>query len=73
MWREPAYTELKNDNREKLLVKKQEPRNYIDILSVIEHPKFIEYYELCIRIFEYSNRIKQYYCTGTVLYSTVVS
>lgn len=45
MWREPAYDELKSENREKLLVKKEEPTNYIDILSIIEHPNFIEYYE----------------------------
>ena len=45
MWREPQYTEIKSENREKLLVKKEEPTNYIDILSIIEHPNFIEYYE----------------------------
>jgi len=44
MWREPEYTELKNETREKLLVKKQEPGNYIDILSIIEQPNFIEFY-----------------------------
>jgi len=45
MWREPEYNEIKNENREKLLVKKQEPSNYMDILSVIEHPRFIEFYD----------------------------
>mgnify|MGYP001221601598 CR=1 FL=1 len=45
MWREPEYTEIKNENREKLLIKKQEPDNYLDILSIIEHPAFIEFYE----------------------------
>ncbi len=45
MWREPDYTEIKNENREKLLVKKQEPDNYLDILSIVEHPAFIEFYE----------------------------
>ena len=45
MWREPEYTELKNETREKLLVKKQEPGNYIDILSIIEQPNFIEFYD----------------------------
>lgn len=45
MWREPEYTEIKDENRVKLLVKKQEPDNYLDILSIIEHPAFIEFYE----------------------------
>ena len=45
MWRDPEYTEIKNENREKLLIKKQEPDNYLDILSIIEHPAFIEFYE----------------------------
>jgi type III restriction enzyme len=45
MWREPQYTEIKNENRERLLVKKEEPSNYMDILSIVEHPTFIEHYE----------------------------
>ncbi len=45
MWREPEFEEVKDENREKLLVKKQEPDNYLDILSIIEHPAFIEFYE----------------------------
>jgi len=45
MWREPDYEELKHDIREKLLVKKEEPESYIDILSIIEQPNFIEFYE----------------------------
>jgi len=44
MWREPEYAELKNETRKKLLVKKQEPGNYIDILSIIEQPNFIDFY-----------------------------
>ena len=38
-------SELKNETREKLLVKKEEPGNYIDILSIIEQPNFIEFYK----------------------------
>lgn len=45
MWREPEFTEIKDENREKLLLKKEEPDNYLDILSVIEHPRFIEFYD----------------------------
>lgn len=45
MWREPQYQDSKKENREKLLIKKEEPDNYMDILSIIEHPAFIEFYE----------------------------
>ena len=45
MWRGPDYDDIRAENREKLLVKKEEPDSYIDILSVVEHPNFIEYYE----------------------------
>ncbi|MBI5225640.1 DEAD/DEAH box helicase family protein [Candidatus Micrarchaeota archaeon] len=45
MWRESEYADSKRENREKLLVKKEEPNNYMDILSIIEHPAYIEYYE----------------------------
>ena len=45
MWRGPEYDDTRKENREKLLVKKEEPNSYIDILSVVEHPNFIEYYE----------------------------
>jgi len=45
MWREPEYEDSKRENREKLLIKKEEPDNYMDILSIIEHPAFIEFYD----------------------------
>ena len=44
MWREPIFEEvLKIENRIRLL-DKEEPR-YLDILSIVEHPAFIEFYE----------------------------
>ena len=49
MWREPEYTEVKNENRELLLQKKQEPKSYMDILSIVEHPAFMQFYEDLIR------------------------
>jgi type III restriction enzyme len=49
MWREPEYSELKIENRELLLQRKQEPKNYMDILSIIEHPAFIEFYDDLIK------------------------
>ncbi len=46
MWRElPIYEEMRSKNRRNLLFKKEAPDTYIDILSVIEHPNFIKYYE----------------------------
>src|SRR3990167_6568201 len=45
MWREPQYSESKREARERLLVKKEEPGNWMDILSIIEHPEFIKYYD----------------------------
>ena len=45
MWREQDYEEIKRENREKLLIKKEEPDNYMDILSIVEHPAFIDFYD----------------------------
>ncbi len=45
MWREKEYEEIKEENRINLLIKKIEPKSYFDILSIIEHPAFIEFYE----------------------------
>lgn len=44
MWREKDYQEIKAENRYKMFVEKQNPNNYLDILSIIEHPAFIEFY-----------------------------
>ena len=45
MWREPQFQESKRETREKILVKKEEPDNYMDILSIVEHPSFMEFYD----------------------------
>jgi type III restriction enzyme len=45
MWREPEYQEEKFYNRRAVLVKKQQPKSYIDMLSIIEHPAFEEFYK----------------------------
>ena len=45
MWREPEFEEIKVENRINLLQKKEAPSNYLDILSIIEHPAFIEFYD----------------------------
>ncbi|MDX9703023.1 MAG: DEAD/DEAH box helicase family protein [Candidatus Auribacterota bacterium] len=45
MWREPEFEEIKAENRVLLLQRRQEPKNYIDLLSIIEHPAFLQFYE----------------------------
>lgn len=45
MWREPDYDEIKKENRHKMLDLKQEPNGYYDILHIIEHPAFLQFYE----------------------------
>lgn len=45
MWRESDYKDVKEENRVKLLQKKEEPSNYLDILSIVEHRAFIEFYD----------------------------
>jgi type III restriction enzyme len=45
MWREPEFEEVKADNRKKLLVDKREPNNYLDLLTIVEHPAFIQFYD----------------------------
>ena len=49
MWREPDYQEIKTENRIKLLQKKEAPSNYLDILSIVEHPAFIEFYDELVK------------------------
>ena len=44
MWREPEYEEIKKENRVRLFQEKLEPSNYFDILSIVEHPAFIDFY-----------------------------
>jgi type III restriction enzyme len=48
MWRGGDFEESKIENRENLLKKKIEPTNYFDILSIIEHPAYIEFYKKLI-------------------------
>lgn len=45
MWREPEYQSIKAEDRDLLLNKRKEPKTYFDTLSIIEHPKFIDFYE----------------------------
>ncbi len=45
MWREPEYQEEKDENRKAVLVRKEKPKSYLDMLSIIEHPAFQQFYE----------------------------
>ena len=49
MWREPEYAESKSENRHRLLIEKREPLNYMDILFIVEHPRFREFYDDLIK------------------------
>jgi type III restriction enzyme len=45
MWREPEFEEVKLENRQKVLAEKCEPSNYLDLLSIVEHPAFQRFYD----------------------------
>lgn len=45
MWREPEFMEIKQENIRRLLVEKLEPNNYLDLLTIIEHPAFVQFYD----------------------------
>lgn len=45
MWREPEYQEEKEVNRRLVLKEKKSPKSYIDMLSIIEHPTFLDFYK----------------------------
>lgn len=44
MWRGADYDDIKNDNR-RLIRTGKTPASMIDILSIVEHPAFIDFYE----------------------------
>ena len=45
MWREPEYQEQKMQDRKTVLVLRKNPQTYIDMLSIIEHPAFLQFYD----------------------------
>ena len=45
MWREPDYQSVKSDDRKRVLQLHSQPKTYIDMLSIIEHPAFLQFYE----------------------------
>ncbi len=44
MWREPEYTDIKRENRERI-TQGQEPKSLLDVLSIVEHPAFQAFYD----------------------------
>ncbi|MES1169457.1 MAG: restriction endonuclease subunit R, partial [Leifsonia sp.] len=45
MWRgDPEIDELKRDTRQRILARR-EPSNYLDVLFIVEHPRFINLYD----------------------------
>ncbi|MFM8333905.1 MAG: DEAD/DEAH box helicase family protein [Candidatus Methylumidiphilus sp.] len=48
MWRENEFNDIKRENRERI-GQGQEPHSLIDILSVVEHPAFQEFYDELMR------------------------
>src|SRR5690606_35785291 len=48
MWREPEFDDIKRENRERIN-RGEEPGSLIDILSIVEHPRFEEFYEELMR------------------------
>ena len=46
MWRgNSEIEEIKRENIKKVLVDKQEPNGYYDMLFIVEHPKYLEFYQ----------------------------
>ena len=45
MWRDEWVQSIKEEDRKRVLQLHQQPRTYIDMLSIIEHPAFIQFYE----------------------------
>ncbi|MGH8121272.1 MAG: DEAD/DEAH box helicase family protein [Rudaea sp.] len=48
MWREPEYADSKRENRERIN-RGEEPESLIDILSIVEHPAFQNFYDELMR------------------------
>lgn len=44
MFREPEYVEIKKEIREDLLKKRIQPKAYYDLLFIVEHPRFIDFW-----------------------------
>lgn len=45
MWRGTEYADEKRENRHRVMVEHRQPSSYIDMLSIIEHPAFEQFYK----------------------------
>jgi type III restriction enzyme len=45
MWREEEYQDIKAESRRALLELRREPTSYLDLLTIIEHPAFVQFYD----------------------------
>lgn len=45
MWREAEYADEKRENRHRVMIEHRQPSSYIDMLSIIEHPAFEQFYK----------------------------
>lgn len=45
MWRGNEYEEQKKENRIRVFQQKKSPLSYIDMLSIVEHPAFMSFYD----------------------------
>ena len=45
MWREKEFAEIKAENRRKVMREHKTPDNSIDVLSIVEHPRFRDFYK----------------------------
>jgi len=45
MWREEVYQDIKAESRRNLLELKKEPSSYLDLLTIVEHPAFVQFYD----------------------------
>ena len=48
MWRDPEYSDIKRENRERINAG-QEPGSLLDVLSIVEHPAFQSFYDDLIK------------------------
>lgn len=45
MFREKEFKDIKRENIRRVLVEKRSPNSYLDVLSIIEHPVFMKFYD----------------------------
>ena len=45
MWREQEYQSIKEEDRKRVILLRSQPKTYLDMLSIIEHPAFIRFYD----------------------------